>query len=127
MFTAHTTQFVLLVWLEYNTAMPRTEDKTEGPDWSEISRKYVETGVLPEAYTQAQEYYDQVLSRDSEWVKQNRGLFVAISGTEILGTNKDVDKLVDEIEGVHGERPFFVPHVGEAPKFVRISPRIKFR
>ena len=100
------------------------EDKTKEPDWSEINRKYVETGELPEAYTQAQGYYDQVLSKNPEWVKQNRGLFVAISGTEILGFHKDLDRLVNKVEEVHGERPFFVPKVGEAPKVIRISPRV---
>lgn len=104
--------------------MARTEDKTQTPDWNQVLSRYVETGELPEAYTEAKEHYFQVLSKDPAWVQEHRGRWVAVSGTEVLGFGRDIDKFVDKIEKTHGDQPFFVHKVGAPIPHTRIvSPR----
>lgn len=78
---------------------------------------------LPRHFLQAKRYYEEVLQKDEDWLKEHLGGYVAIIGNEVVDSDKDFSKLAPRVWKKYGYGPIFIPRVTRGPRVEYIGPR----
>ncbi|MCX6023895.1 MAG: hypothetical protein NTZ05_19625 [Chloroflexi bacterium] len=88
----------------------------------EERERYAATGELPEHFTEAREYFEQLLLDDA-WYAAYHHQYVALMGQTVIDEDADRVALLQRLYRQYGRRPLYTGHVTREQSALRLRPR----